>query len=47
MGYTISAASIQQRVRETPLFRGGSMAMSNTFLRQPPPNGAGGQAVKL
>jgi RsiW-degrading membrane proteinase PrsW (M82 family) len=39
MGYTMSAASIEQQVRETPLFRGDSMLMSRAFMMQPPPPG--------
>jgi len=41
LGYTMSAASIEQRVRETPLFRGGSM-MVPVFRdpgQPPPPTG--------
>jgi RsiW-degrading membrane proteinase PrsW (M82 family) len=39
MGYTMSAASIEQQVRETPLFRGDSMLMSRAFMMQQPPGG--------
>ena len=39
LGYTLSAASIEQRVRETPLFRGQSMMMPviSWTSSQPPP----------
>jgi RsiW-degrading membrane proteinase PrsW (M82 family) len=38
LGYTMSAASIEQRVRETPLFRGQSMIMPVIpDMNQPPP----------
>jgi RsiW-degrading membrane proteinase PrsW (M82 family) len=42
MGYTMSAASIEQQVRETPLFRGDSMLMSRAFLTPPPQHGGHG-----
>jgi RsiW-degrading membrane proteinase PrsW (M82 family) len=42
MGYTMSAASIEQQVRETPLFRGDSMLMSRAFMMQQPPGGGQG-----
>jgi RsiW-degrading membrane proteinase PrsW (M82 family) len=39
LGYTMSAASIEQRVRETPLFRGQSMVMpAITDADRPPPS---------
>jgi RsiW-degrading membrane proteinase PrsW (M82 family) len=41
MGYTMSAASIQQQVRDTPMFRGDSMLMSRAFMMQQPPPGSG------
>jgi protease PrsW len=42
MGYTMSAASIEQQVRETPLFRGDSMLMSRAYMMQQPPGGGQG-----
>jgi len=44
MGYTMSAASIEQQVRQTPLFRGDSMLMSRAFLTPPPQDGGHGGA---
>ena len=44
MGYTMSAASIEQQVRQTPLFRGDSMLMSKAFLTPPPQDGGHGGA---
>jgi hypothetical protein len=39
LGYTMSAAQIEQRVRETPLFRGQSMIMPVIpDLDKPPPS---------
>jgi RsiW-degrading membrane proteinase PrsW (M82 family) len=39
LGYTLSAASIEQRVRETPLFRGQSMMMEAIVdPNRPPPS---------
>ena len=39
LGYTMSAAAIEQQVRETPLFRGQSMIMPVIRdLDQPPPS---------
>jgi RsiW-degrading membrane proteinase PrsW (M82 family) len=35
LGYTASAASIEKRVRHTPVFRGDSMLMDASQLRQP------------
>jgi RsiW-degrading membrane proteinase PrsW (M82 family) len=37
LGYTMSAADIQQKVRETPVFRGQSMIMEAIKFDQPPP----------
>ena len=44
MGYTMSAASIEQQVRQTPMFRGDSMLMSRAFLTPPPQDGGHGGA---
>jgi RsiW-degrading membrane proteinase PrsW (M82 family) len=38
LGYTMSAAAIEQRVRETPLFRGDSMLVEAYRPDQPPPS---------
>ena len=40
LGYTLSAASIEQRVRETPLFRGQSMMMEAIVDPDRPPSPA-------
>jgi RsiW-degrading membrane proteinase PrsW (M82 family) len=37
LSYTMSAASIEQKVRETPIFRGQSMIMEAIKVDQPPP----------
>jgi RsiW-degrading membrane proteinase PrsW (M82 family) len=37
LGYTMSAAAIEQQVRETPIFRGQSMIMEAIKFDQPPP----------
>ena len=39
LGYTMSAAAIEQQVRETPIFRGQSMIMEAIKFDQPPPAG--------
>jgi RsiW-degrading membrane proteinase PrsW (M82 family) len=39
LGYTMSAAAIEQQVRETPIFRGQSMIMDAIKPGQPPPPG--------
>src|SRR5205823_4690092 len=38
LGYTMSAAAIEQQVRETPIFRGQSMIMDAIKFGQPPPS---------
>ena len=40
LSYTMSAAAIEQRVRETPIFRGQSMIMEAIKFDQPPPRSA-------
>jgi hypothetical protein len=37
LGYTMSAAAIEEQVRKTPIFRGESMLMDRSMFSDPPP----------